>query len=133
MAILLIELVIIRQMFVAETLKKAEEVAAPAVTYLFREIYGAKSAEGERELRTDSGELVAVKDQVDFEHFRSRYIIGDPEHACAEVAKYQREVGATEIIGMMHLPGIRGADARRSVELFAKEVMPAFKQSANGG
>jgi hypothetical protein len=26
----------------------------------------------------------------------------------------------------MHMPGIRGADAMASVELFAREVMPAF-------
>jgi len=29
----------------------------------------------------------------------------------------------------MHLPGISGKDAMDSVELFAKEVMPHFKDS----
>jgi hypothetical protein len=29
----------------------------------------------------------------------------------------------------MHIPGIHGDDAQRSVELFAREVMPAFSRS----
>jgi hypothetical protein len=31
----------------------------------------------------------------------------------------------------MHLPGVRGADAMRSLELFAREVMPAFGTGAS--
>jgi alkanesulfonate monooxygenase SsuD/methylene tetrahydromethanopterin reductase-like flavin-dependent oxidoreductase (luciferase family) len=96
------------------------------VTYLFRELYGAKSAQGERVLRTDEGQVVAAKDDVDFEHFKKRYIIGDPEFAFAELERYERELGATEIISWMHLPGIGREDTQRSVELFAREVMPAF-------
>ena len=121
---------IIREVFVAETVEKAEELASPAVDYLFRELYGAKSAEGERVLRRDDGTLVTAKEQVDFEHFKARYIIGTPEFAYQELGKYQRELGATEIICWMHLPGIRGDVAMRSVELFAKEVMPALAASA---
>ncbi|UGS35957.1 LLM class flavin-dependent oxidoreductase [Capillimicrobium parvum] len=125
------ELPVIREVFVAETREKAEELAAPAVTYLFRELYGKKSAQGERELRDDAGKTVRAEDQVDFEHFKGRYVIGDPEFAYQELVKYQRELGATEIICWMHLPGLRGDVAMRSVELFAKEVMPAFREPAS--
>jgi len=38
---------IIRQVFVAATQAQAEELAAPAVDYLYRELYGAASAAGE--------------------------------------------------------------------------------------
>jgi alkanesulfonate monooxygenase SsuD/methylene tetrahydromethanopterin reductase-like flavin-dependent oxidoreductase (luciferase family) len=117
---------LIREAFIADTQEKAEEIAAPAVDYLFRELYGAKSAAGERELRTDTGETVVAKDMVDFEHFKSRYIIGNPDYACAEIERYQRELGTTELITWMHLPGLSGEQAMRSVELFAREVMPAF-------
>lgn len=60
---------LIREVFVAETQQKAEEIAAPAVNYLFCELYGAKSAAVDRKLRTDSGELVTAKEMVDFENF----------------------------------------------------------------
>ena len=117
---------VIREVFVAETKAKAEELAAPAVTHIFRELYGAKSAEGERVLRSDEGRVVTVKDDVDFEHFKARYIIGDPDFAYREIKKYETELGATEIICWMHLPGIPARDTMRSVEIFAREVMAAF-------
>jgi alkanesulfonate monooxygenase SsuD/methylene tetrahydromethanopterin reductase-like flavin-dependent oxidoreductase (luciferase family) len=117
---------VMREVFVAETATRAEELAAPAVTYLFRELYGAKSAAGDRVLRTDEGAVVTDTSMVDFDHFKSRYVIGDPDFAIRELKRYEDELGATEIICWMHVPGIRGEDAMRSVELFAREVMPAF-------
>lgn len=115
-----------RELFIAETMEKAEELAAPAVNYLFRELYGARSAQGERELRDDEGRLVEAKSDVDFTKFKGRYIIGDPDYAIAELERYRDRLGVTEMIGWTHLPGIPGDVAMRSVELFAREVMPAF-------
>jgi hypothetical protein len=57
-------------------------------------------------------------------------VIGDPDFAIAEVAKLRDELGATDVICWMHLPGISGEAAMRSVELFAREVMPAFGAGA---
>jgi alkanesulfonate monooxygenase SsuD/methylene tetrahydromethanopterin reductase-like flavin-dependent oxidoreductase (luciferase family) len=117
---------VIREVFIADKHEKAEELAAPGIEYLFRELYGAKSAEGERELRTDAGELVTDKHQVDFESLRNRFVIGDPDYAIRQIERYRDELGATEILCWMHVPGVSGKDAMRSVELFAREVMPAF-------
>jgi alkanesulfonate monooxygenase SsuD/methylene tetrahydromethanopterin reductase-like flavin-dependent oxidoreductase (luciferase family) len=117
---------LIRQVFVAETTAKAEELAAPAVNYLYRELYGAASAAGERVLRTDAGEPIANAGDVGFQNFKARYIIGSPELAIRRIEEYRRELNPSELICWMHMPGIRGADALRSVELFAKEVFPAF-------
>jgi alkanesulfonate monooxygenase SsuD/methylene tetrahydromethanopterin reductase-like flavin-dependent oxidoreductase (luciferase family) len=118
---------VIRSLFVAENTKRAEEIAAPAVDYLFRELYGAKSAQGQRVLRNDDGSVITDPNAVSFETFKKRYVIGDPEFARREIARYRDELGATELLCWMHLPGIRGEDAMRSVELFAREVMPAFR------
>ncbi len=87
------ELPVMREVFVAETTEQAEELAAPAVTYLFRELYGKKSAQGERELRDDSGRVVDAQEQVDFDHFKARYVIGDPDFAIAEVDEAARRAG----------------------------------------
>jgi alkanesulfonate monooxygenase SsuD/methylene tetrahydromethanopterin reductase-like flavin-dependent oxidoreductase (luciferase family) len=120
---------VIREVFVAETQEEAETLAAPAVDYLFRELYGAKSAQGERVLRADDGTVVTSKEQVDYAHFKSRYLIGTPDDAIAQIERYRSELGATEIICWMHLPGIDGEAVMRSVELFAREVLPAFRKS----
>src|SRR5262249_25446876 len=66
---------VIREVFVAESRERAEELAAPGIEYLFRELYGARSAQGERPLRTDSGELITDKRQVDFEALKNRFVI----------------------------------------------------------
>ena len=49
---------IIRQVFVAPTMAVAEAKAAPAVDYLYRELYGAASAAGDRVLRRDDGSVI---------------------------------------------------------------------------
>jgi alkanesulfonate monooxygenase SsuD/methylene tetrahydromethanopterin reductase-like flavin-dependent oxidoreductase (luciferase family) len=116
--------------FVAESRQRAEALAAPGIEYLFRELYGARSAQGERPLRTDSGELITDKHQVDFESLKNRFVIGDPEFAARQIERYRDELGTTELICWMHVPGVSGEDAVRSMELFAREVMPAFRDPA---
>ena len=117
---------IIRQVFIAESTARAEKLAAPAIDYLYRELYGAASAAGDRVLRGDDGQVVEQSDTVAFEGFKQRYIIGDPEFAIAEIKKYQAELNPSEMICWMHMPGIKGVDVAQSMELFAKHVMPEF-------
>jgi alkanesulfonate monooxygenase SsuD/methylene tetrahydromethanopterin reductase-like flavin-dependent oxidoreductase (luciferase family) len=116
---------VIRQVFVSESMDVAQETAAPSVNYLFRELYGAASAAGDRVLRSDDGSAITDSDQVGFDNFKDRYIIGDPDFVTSELKRYE-EIGATEVVCWMHMPGLPGAQAMRSVELFAKEVMPNF-------
>lgn len=118
---------IMRSVFVAETKAKAEAIASPALDYLFTELYGAASAAGERALRAADGSVITDKDQVGFDNFKNRYIIGDPEFAIEQLRLYEKAVKPSEVVCWMHLPGISGADAMRSVELFAREVMPHFQ------
>lgn len=117
---------IIRSVFIAESHAKAEEIAAPALNYLFTELYGAASAAGDRVLRAADGSVITNKDQVGFDNFKNRYIIGDPEFAIEQLELYRDAVQPTEIVCWMHMPGVRGSDAMRSVELFAREVIPHF-------
>ena len=117
---------IIRQVFVAPTMRQAEAIAAPAIEHLYREVYGRASAAGERVLRNDDGSAITDHAQVSFDTFKARYIVGTPEFAIDEIAKYKDDLGCTEMVCWMHMPGIRGRDAMQSVELFAQEVMPRF-------
>jgi alkanesulfonate monooxygenase SsuD/methylene tetrahydromethanopterin reductase-like flavin-dependent oxidoreductase (luciferase family) len=120
---------IIRQVFVGPTMQAAEAIAAPAIEHLYREVYGKASAAGDRNLRNDDGSVITDHTQVSFDTFKQRYIVGTPEFAIEEIAKYRDGLGCTEMVCWMHMPGIRGADAMASVELFAREVMPAFQQA----
>lgn len=118
---------IIRQVFVGPTMQQAEALAAPAIEHLYREVYGRASAAGDRVLRNDDGSVITDHQQVSFDTFKQRYIVGTPEFAIREIARYRDGLACDEMVCWMHMPGIRGKDAMSSVELFAKEVMPAFK------
>ena len=106
-----------------------QRIAAPAVTHLFKELYGKRSAKGERALTSDTGEVVSDHEQVDFANFKQRYIIGTPDDANEAVAQLRDELGTTELHCWMHMPGIAGEDAMRSARLFAREVIPAFPET----
>ncbi len=118
---------VMRGAFISETRAKAEEIAAPAITHLFRELYGKQSAKGARALRADDGSLIDDADKVGFENFKDRYIIGTPDDACEAIAALRDRLDVTELTCWMQLPGIGHDDVMRSAELFAREVLPALQ------
>lgn len=118
---------VMRGAFIAETREKAEVIAAPAITHLFRELYGKQSAKGARALRADDGTLIDDADHVGFENFKDRYIIGTPDDACEAITRLRDRLDATELTCWMQLPGIGHEDVMRSADLFAREVLPAFQ------
>ena len=109
---------VMKGLFVAETREAAEEVAGPAVTHLFRELYGKNSASGARRLTNDQGELVEDMSTVDFETFKDRYLIGTPDDVAQKITELRDRIGMTELIAW--------AQVRSSMRLFAREVIPAF-------
>jgi len=116
---------VIREVFVAPTTKQAEELAGPAVNHIFG-LYGRKSAQGERQLRNDKGELITDAGQVDFRSFASRYVIGDPASATEQLKDAVDQLEPSELICRMQLPGIPTDALKTSMRLFAEQVMPQF-------
>lgn len=117
---------IIREVFVAPTQAEAEDLAGPAIAHLFG-LYGQKSAQGERELRNDQGELIGGDGEVDFRSFRSRYIVGDPTTVSYDIGELIHDLAPSEIICRMQLPGVPSAMFERSLRLFGERVMPRFQ------
>jgi probable F420-dependent oxidoreductase len=117
---------IMRGVYIAESAEKAEAIAGPAITHLFRELYGKNSASGARKLTNDKGELVEDQQTVDFQTFKDRYLIGAPEDVIPKIHLLQERVGMTELSCWTQLPGITGDQVLSSTTLFANEVMPEF-------
>jgi alkanesulfonate monooxygenase SsuD/methylene tetrahydromethanopterin reductase-like flavin-dependent oxidoreductase (luciferase family) len=59
--------------------------------------------------------------------FQAPLAIGTPDDVARELERYQNETRVTHLVMWMQLPGMPAAKARRSMELFAKEVMPRFR------
>jgi alkanesulfonate monooxygenase SsuD/methylene tetrahydromethanopterin reductase-like flavin-dependent oxidoreductase (luciferase family) len=116
---------IIRETLVLDTLEEAEHFGERGTNGLFG-IYGRKSAEGERPLRTDEGELVTNTAMVDFKSMSSRFIIGDPELAKERIVEIKKELEPTELVLRMQMPGVPTELFERSLRLFATKIMPHF-------
>ncbi len=54
-------------------------------------------------------------------------LVGSPDEVARELVAFTGAVRTTHLVAGMHLPGLAPAKAQRSMELFAKEVMPALR------
>lgn len=116
---------IFREALVLDTVEEAERYGVPGTDALFG-IYGRKSAQGERALKTDGGELVTDLSMVQYRAMGSRYLIGDPAVVRERVQALKDALAPTEIILRMQMPDLPTEKLERSLRLFATEVMPAF-------
>ena len=106
-----------REMFVAETREEAIRIARPHVEWLYRD----RAASGHSQELPEADRIDVAFDQV----LAGRFIIGSPEECVAEVKQYA-ELGIEELILRCQWPGMPNADSLKAVELFGKEVLPAF-------
>ncbi len=70
------------------------------------------------------GELRHAKD---LSFFQAPLIVGTPDDAIAEIERYSAETRVTHLVMWMQLAGLPAVKARRSMELFARHVMPHFR------
>jgi alkanesulfonate monooxygenase SsuD/methylene tetrahydromethanopterin reductase-like flavin-dependent oxidoreductase (luciferase family) len=55
-------------------------------------------------------------------------MIGTPDEAIAGIEDYTSRTRVTHLVAAIALPGIDPRKVHRSMELFAKEVMPHFRR-----
>jgi len=63
-------------------------------------------------------------DKGALEMLRKRFIVGSPETCIRECRKYQRELGATNMIMRMKFPGLAHERVLNSIKLWSEKVMP---------
>ena len=54
-------------------------------------------------------------------------MIGTPEDVGRDIEQFCKNVRTTHLVMGMHLPGLAPAKSQRSMELFAKEVIPGLR------
>lgn len=62
--------------------------------------------------------------------FGEPLIIGTPDDAIWMIEDYQRRTRFTHLVMAMPLPGVEPRKIQKSMELFAKEVIPYFRRKA---
>jgi alkanesulfonate monooxygenase SsuD/methylene tetrahydromethanopterin reductase-like flavin-dependent oxidoreductase (luciferase family) len=124
----------LRAVYVAETREQAWDDAEPHLHYMmssydrrFKEaadlpwsqaVFSAPNVPPLGELRRTPG--------ITF--FQAPLVVGTPEDAINEIERYRQETRVTHLVMWTQLAGLDPRKARRSMELFAKEVVPHFRQ-----
>jgi alkanesulfonate monooxygenase SsuD/methylene tetrahydromethanopterin reductase-like flavin-dependent oxidoreductase (luciferase family) len=118
----------LRWCFVGESTDKAWDACEKHLHYMLS-WYGARLVEAS-DFRGDDAfarlppvEELRESDQA----LLGQPMVGSPDEVAAEINAFTKGVRTTHLVLGMHLPGIDPAAVQRSMELFAKEVMPAIK------
>jgi alkanesulfonate monooxygenase SsuD/methylene tetrahydromethanopterin reductase-like flavin-dependent oxidoreductase (luciferase family) len=104
----------LRFIFVGESKREALEMARTT----FRR-YAKYDAGVEWDGRTSGAEYDALCNQL-------KFIAGTAGEVESQIRDWVDDLGANEIMTQMYAAGTRREDAQRSMELFARDVMPRF-------
>jgi alkanesulfonate monooxygenase SsuD/methylene tetrahydromethanopterin reductase-like flavin-dependent oxidoreductase (luciferase family) len=103
--------------FVGDSMDEASRIAGPAYER-YQQISIARSGHGRVSWRLGSS-----WDQ----HRADNKVIGGSPDDCIQQVRYWRDtLGLTQIAGTFHFGGLEQSATLRSLELFAREVAPAF-------
>lgn len=116
-----------------EDRRRAQRLAAEAFAWFYRELFQATLPVLERlypsyeELHELGRFRALMRLGVDFGLLETfgLAVVGDPEECRAKLAKYAAN-GVTHLLCAFGAGAVEGTVARESMELFAREVMPAF-------
>jgi alkanesulfonate monooxygenase SsuD/methylene tetrahydromethanopterin reductase-like flavin-dependent oxidoreductase (luciferase family) len=127
-------------LYVAETDAKARELAEGWVWDQYRELAGMYSAPQLREMnearRTERSYAyqpaiaAARTDETEVSYdelVRGRYCVGSPDTVTRRILDMKDKLDIGTLMPGMLFGGMRPADVEKSMELFAKEVMPAVR------
>jgi alkanesulfonate monooxygenase SsuD/methylene tetrahydromethanopterin reductase-like flavin-dependent oxidoreductase (luciferase family) len=110
---------------VAETDAKAREHARPAFEQFMHNFTY-------RFVRRGQPDRYADRHNFEDELQRGRIVVGSPGTVREQLARYVEQSGANYVIGCFAFGSLPVEQALESVDLFAREVLPAFVRSPEG-
>jgi alkanesulfonate monooxygenase SsuD/methylene tetrahydromethanopterin reductase-like flavin-dependent oxidoreductase (luciferase family) len=111
------DVALLRYVFVAENLERAHAVAGSPFIRSFEETYFRWP---HPVVKRPAGALTIER----LAH--ERLILGDPTSCIRQIQGFQQALGLTHLICRVSVAGISREAARASLDLFTREVMPAF-------
>jgi alkanesulfonate monooxygenase SsuD/methylene tetrahydromethanopterin reductase-like flavin-dependent oxidoreductase (luciferase family) len=115
------EIGIVRQIVVADSDARAHDIAQPAFAKWHENFYHLH-----RRYALSAGH--AKPPDIDAAVVEGTAIIGSPDTVLAELLAEIRATGVTYVLGQFAFGSLPFADANRSIELFARHVMPALRE-----
>ena len=116
---------------IAETREKALEDAKPAVMWFYNSLLGHTVRSGvekqDPQQFKHQREQMRQRADMSYEEIVERELIGDPEYVARRIQEFQ-DVGVKYFILWTTFGGLEKAKALRTLEMFAKHVMPHFRE-----
>jgi alkanesulfonate monooxygenase SsuD/methylene tetrahydromethanopterin reductase-like flavin-dependent oxidoreductase (luciferase family) len=112
------EVALVRFVFVADSLERARTVAGASILDFFERTY----------FRWPHPVVVRPPGELTIERLaEDRIILGDPAGCIRQIRSFQERLTLTQMICRISAPGIPRQAAQASLDLFVREVMPAFR------
>ena len=116
----------LRMIYVADDEDQAwEEVQAHlfhAIDFYTDIVTDAKDAEGD-----ENYQVVTRPEDIRESPLKDVVMVGTPEIVAEKMARFAEDFICTDLVAYMQFPGLDIAKSRRSMELFARHVMPAYR------
>ena len=126
---------LMRTFYIAETYEEAARQARPGINAFWENAVGV-NVNWARERFTASDETLSDEDRnLDWFDFMQKYEIlwiGSPEHVIERIDKLRSEINCQHVTIWPNPNYVPYRDVRRSIEMFAERVIPAFENSQAG-
>ena len=124
----------LRAVYVAETREQAWDDCEQHLHYMMS-LYDRRFKEAD-DMKWGSEVMSApevppigkLRHAKDISFFQAPLIVGTPDDAIAEIERYTAQTRCTHLSMWMQMAGMPAEKARKSMALFAKEVMPHFRK-----
>ena len=125
---------LVRDLFVADTMKKAKELAGEQMVNYMRWVCHWRGLgshmDPEEELPKTKNKLDLLS--YDFLHKRNM-LFGTVDYVIEKIEELKTELNLQNLQVWSNFPGVKHEDAMRSIKLFTEKVMPHFKNKLNTG
>ena len=123
---------LVRDMFVADTMEKAKELAGEQMVNYMRWVCHWRGLgmhmDPDEELPKTHNKLDLLS--YDFLHKRNM-LFGTPEYVIDKIKELQSELNLQYLQVWSNFPGVKHEDCMKSINLFTEKVMPHFKKNIN--
>jgi alkanesulfonate monooxygenase SsuD/methylene tetrahydromethanopterin reductase-like flavin-dependent oxidoreductase (luciferase family) len=117
----------LRMVYTAPTADQAWEETGPHLRHMLNQYNIWLSEENDSEGDTAILSDLPSADQLRHSAYATDMLIGTPDDVSRKLEKFSAEFDCTHLVMSTHMPGADPAKSKRSLELFAKEVMPNFQ------
>ena len=121
---------LVRDMFVAETMKEAKKLAGKHMVDYMRWVCHWRGLGNHMDPGEELPETKNKLDLLNYEFLHKRNMLfGTPDYIIEKIKELQSELNLKNLLVWSNFPGVKHEDAMKSIKLFNEEVIPKINSS----